>query len=113
MELRHGRLYRNGRAVDEPWLNPLYRWGEYGPEEVRPGHYFLLGDHRNLSRDSREWGQAPKALIKGRAFMILFSTNAPRPSNEPPEQVTLKSLVLKLYNLVFHSRGDRAFRTIS
>ena len=40
-------------------------------------------------------------------------TDAPHTGNAPPEQVTLRSLLAKLYNLVLHSRWDRAFRTIS
>ena len=107
------RVYVNDRAVEEPYVNPLYRHGDYGPELVRPGHYFLLGDHRNRSKDSRSWGQAPRELIKGRAFMILFSTSAPPLAGQPPERVTFRSLLRKLYNLVFHSRWDRAFRSIS
>ena len=113
VRMRGGTLYVNDRAVEEPYVNPLYRRGDFGPEIVRPGHYFLLGDHRNRSKDSRSWGQAPRELIKGQAFMILFSTSAPPPADQPAEQVTLRSLLRKLYNLVFHSRWDRAFRSIS
>jgi signal peptidase I len=71
-----------------------------------------MGDHRNSSRDSRDWGFVPKAAIKGRAFMILLSTSAPPDPNEPPGKVTLKSLPIKLWNLAFNSRWDRALQPI-
>ena len=86
--------------------------GAYGPELVRPGHYFVMGDHRNHSSDSRVWGQVPHELIKGRAFMVLFSTGAALPEGETPGQVTPVSLVRKLFNLVFRARWDRAFTAI-
>ena len=115
IEVRQERLLVNGKPPDEPYVNPLYVPGQppFGPQTVEPGHYFMMGDHRNQSRDSRAWGQVPQALVKGRAFLILFSTNSSAAAGEPSEKVTLFSLVRKLYNLVFHSRWDRAFRTIS
>ena len=117
LEVRDGVLWINGRALDEPYLNPLYRPADphdpFGPVTVEPGNYFMMGDHRNNSTDSRVWGPVPRELVKGRAFLILFSTGAPGQGGQPAEKVTLISLVQKLYNLVFHSRWDRAFRTIS
>jgi signal peptidase I len=113
VELRRGRLYVNGQSVDEPYINGLYRTvGSFGPIEVEPGYYFLLGDHRNSSSDSRVWGPVPEHLLKGRASWILLSTNPPADSGEPPGKVTLRSLGRKLYNLVFNARWDRALRLI-
>jgi signal peptidase I len=106
--LRNGMLLVDGVPVHEPYLDESERVGpSFGPVRVDSDEYFLLGDHRSRSADSRTWGAAPRELIKGRAFMILFSTSAPPPSDRPPGQVTAKSFVRKLYNLVFHSRWER------
>ncbi|MDB4324824.1 signal peptidase I [bacterium] len=115
--IRRGEVYVNGERLDEPYVGGLYRGPEpphrpFEPLLVEDGHYFMMGDHRNASQDSRAWGQVNKDLIKGRAFMVLFSTNAPPPSNEVPGQVTPTSLVRKLFNLVFRARWDRAFTAI-
>ena len=113
VELHLGRLFVNGHEVDEPYINDLYRTrSSFGPIEVEPDHYFLMGDHRNSSSDSRIWGTVPAHLIKGRACWILLSTN-PRPNDLDPEgKVTLRSLGRKMVNLVFNARWDRALRPI-
>jgi signal peptidase I len=111
--LRDGRVLINGEPLDEPYINPLYAESySHGPELVLPRQYFVMGDHRNLSLDSRAWGQTSLDLVKGKAFMILLSTEPRTGSQRATEQVTLKSLGVKLYKLVFHSRWDRVFRPI-
>ena len=108
-----GEVLVNGELLVEPYINPLYAATKPHPLTlVQPRHYFVMGDHRNLSSDSRDWGQASEDLIKGKAFVVLLSTEPRIGGTRPSEQVTLKSLVVKLYKLVFHSRWDRALRPI-
>jgi signal peptidase I len=75
VEVRRGYLYVNGEVVDEPYVNARYRVhsGYQRPTEVEPDHYFVLGDHRNSSSDSRVWGHVHADLIKGRALLIWWS----------------------------------------
>jgi signal peptidase I len=111
--LIRGFLHVNGEPVDEPHIGKLYRSPDsFGPVTVKPGHYFMMGDHRNASSDSREWGQVPHHLVKGRAFMILFSTNAKPPPGTSAGQVTLWSLGRKVFNLIFRARWDRSFTAV-
>jgi hypothetical protein len=106
-------LLFNGIPVAEEYLEESERRGaSFGPVQVAADSYFLMGDHRSRSADSREWGAARRELIKGRAFMILFSTAAAPAAGEPPGRVTPKSLVRKLYNLIFHSRWERCLSLI-
>jgi signal peptidase I len=46
---------------------------DVGPFPVAPGHFFVLGDHRHNSNDSRAWGTVPAELVKGRALFIWWS----------------------------------------
>ncbi len=68
LEIRYGSLYVNGQRVDEPYLRPEFRDHDtLRRETVPPGQYFVLGDHRNSSNDSRNWGFVPRELIYGKA----------------------------------------------
>jgi signal peptidase I len=68
VELRRGVLYVNGQHANESYLAPEYRDSDnYQPSEVKKGFYFVLGDHRNSSNDSRAWGEVPERYIYGKA----------------------------------------------
>jgi signal peptidase I len=54
-------------------IQEVGRVADFGPQQVQPGHVFVLGDNRDDSNDSRAWGQVPFALIKGRATVIWGS----------------------------------------
>lgn len=53
----------------------LRRYDNYGPYKVPEGHYFMMGDNRDNSADSREWGPVPRAYMKGRAKFVWLSFN--------------------------------------
>ncbi len=45
----------------------------YGPVTVPPDHYFMMGDNRDNSQDSRYWGFLPRSYVKGKALFVYFS----------------------------------------
>lgn len=71
IELRGGRVYINGRLIDESY-HPYFGMRSYPPTYIPPGHYFLLGDNRDHSGDSRVWGSVSKDLIVGRVWISLW-----------------------------------------
>lgn len=67
VRIANGKVYRNGELMDDSFVLPKYRSHEdFGPTVIRAGYYFVMGDHRNNSSDSRDWGEVPKKYIIGR-----------------------------------------------
>jgi signal peptidase I len=71
-----GQVYVNGAALSENYVPPENRdfssWRD-GEEQVVPdGRYFVLGDHRNQSSDSRMWGYVPREHIYGKAVFVYW-----------------------------------------
>jgi len=71
VEIRNGIVYINGGPLDEPYIisKPTYT---YGPTEVPPHQYFVLGDNRNSSYDSHSWGFLPEENIIGQAWLSYW-----------------------------------------
>jgi signal peptidase I len=73
VEERRGVVYVNGQRVAEDFVAPQYRDDEsHPPVEVQKGYYYVMGDHRNSSNDSRNWGEVPEKYIYGRAVYRLW-----------------------------------------
>jgi len=63
-----GHVYVNDQALDEDYVPPAYADFRSFPETTVPEHYFyVLGDHRSMSSDSREFGPVSQSLIYGKA----------------------------------------------
>jgi len=65
LEVRHRGVYINGRKLDEPYavhIDPreMERRDSFGPVVIPPENFFLMGDNRDNSNDSRFWGFAPR-----------------------------------------------------
>jgi signal peptidase I len=93
LEVREKKVYINGSAIDEPYAHFLTPASEasafhevtsfdvrerYGPVTIPPNHYFMMGDNRDNSQDSRYWGFLPRENIKGKALLIYWSYQAER-----------------------------------
>jgi signal peptidase I len=68
VSIRDGQVHINGQLVEERYVPRGYQDADsYPPVRVREGHYYVLGDHRNASNDSRSWGLVPRKYIYGKA----------------------------------------------
>ena len=69
----HGQVWVDGKALREPYVPLQYRDNRSMPEMiVPPNSYFMMGDHRSISSDSREFGPVERSLIYGKAAFIYW-----------------------------------------
>ena len=71
---RGGHVYITGSRIREPWLpkGPQRTTTNFGPVKIPAGEYFMMGDNRVNSCDSRMWGPVKRSYIVGKVFLILW-----------------------------------------
>jgi signal peptidase I len=103
IESRAGRLFVAGHAVAEPYLLAQATTSSIPPQVIPAGCYFVLGDNRANSSDSREWGALPRALLVGHARIVLWSSGTgamePRANAASISAGVLRSPALRLERL--------------
>jgi len=75
LKIMGGRVFINGRQQDEPYIQPDEACSICNlPEEITipKGHFFMMGDNRGESADSREWGPIPEKWMIGKAFVTYW-----------------------------------------
>lgn len=75
VEIKNGVTYVNGSPLEEPYIR--YRpTRDYAAKTLGPNHYFVMGDNRPVSIDSRDFGELPRANIVGKAWVSLWPINS-------------------------------------
>lgn len=75
IEGRNGRIYIDGRPLNEPYLPDGTKSRPFGPEKVPEDSYFMLGDNRQFSKDSTFFGPIQRDDLIGRVFMRIWPLN--------------------------------------
>ena len=74
VEIKQGRVFVNGEPLNEPYIT-LSDNGSMAPVRVSQEAYFVMGDNRPASNDSRDWGSVPKEKVIGRAWVSFWPLN--------------------------------------
>jgi signal peptidase I len=72
VEGRDGHVVVDGKELKESYLPDGVQTGSFGPVTITPDHYWVMGDNRPNSSDSRVFGAIPESLIIGRAFVKVW-----------------------------------------
>lgn len=126
IELKSKKVYVNGQPLDEPYVHFLTPPSNdlqevtsadvrerYGPVTVPDGKYFVMGDNRDNSQDSRYWGFLRRDYIKGRALVIYWSYESGREDYEDESAgATLKGLASVIVHFFTRTRWNRMLRVI-
>jgi signal peptidase I len=128
VEVKEKKVYVNGKMLDEPYVHFLQEpvsnsefhevtsfdvRERYGPVTVPSNQYFVMGDNRDNSQDSRYWGFLPRDYVKGKALMIYWSYEAEREDyQDESASATVRGLVSVFAHFFTRTRWDRMLHQI-
>ena len=126
IELKNKKIFVNGQPLDEPYVHFLtppsgdyqevtsYDLRErFGPVTVPSEQYFVMGDNRDNSQDSRYWGFLPRSYIKGKALIIYWSYEGEREDyQDESASATLRNLGSVFIHFFTRTRWDRMLHQI-
>src|SRR5512138_3058522 len=114
LEVKNKKVYIDGKPLNEPFVHFLELPAapselhevtsfdvpeNYAPVTIPPNEYFMMGDNRDNSQDSRYWGFLPRDYIKGRALVIYWSYESGR---EDYEATGITAGIRNLFSVVTH-----------
>jgi signal peptidase I len=128
IEVKAKKVYINGKPFEEGYVHFLAPPAgaselhevtsfdvreRYGPVTVPPDQYFVMGDNRDNSQDSRYWGFLPRENVKGKALVIYWSYEAERGDyQDEGAGATVKGLVSVFAHFFTRTRWDRMLHQI-
>jgi signal peptidase I len=128
VELKDKKVYINGKPLEETYVHFLQPPSgqsafheetgfdvreRYGPVTVPANQYFVMGDNRDNSQDSRYWGFLPRDYVKGKALLIYWSYEGDREDyQDESASATIKGLVSVFTHFFTRTRWDRMLHQI-
>ena len=130
VEVRAATVHIDGAPLDEPYLparlggrarraarpgaHGVEAQGRFGPVTVPPRHYFVLGDNRHHSQDSRLWGALPRDRLTGRVVATYWSSAPPEVVALPPPGAVeaLRRRFRAAAHFLRETRWNRVLRTV-
>jgi signal peptidase I len=127
VEVKERKIYINGTVIDDPHSHYLLPASSadyhevtsfdvrerYGPVTVPANQYFVMGDNRDNSQDSRYWGFLPRENVKGKALVIYWSYESERDEYEEASAgATIRNLVSVFTHFFTRTRWSRMLHQI-
>lgn len=112
------KIFINDEKLDDPWAH-LQSWRpeesrrRFQPVRVPENSYFVMGDNRDNSNDSRFWGPVKREMIRGRAFLIYWCYEASTEEYLATGMERIKNLFKTFWNFISKTRWERTLKIVN